>query len=111
MKDLIDREEAIAAVVFGITDAKAFDKETGEVKELFKQGNKELRKAVNRIKEIQSINAFPVVQCKDCKYWPYATNLYSEEKLYYESYRWCFYIGAKGGERFCSEGERRPDAN
>ena len=30
MKDTIDRQEAIDAVVFGITYAKAFDLKTGE---------------------------------------------------------------------------------
>lgn len=50
-----------------------------------------------------------VVRCKDCKYWPYATKLFSEEELYYETYRWCFDIGEKGGEGFCSKGERRDD--
>lgn len=43
------------------------NKETGEVKELFQEGNNELRKAAERV------NALPpaqpkIVRCKDCKH-------------------------------------------
>lgn len=65
---LIDRQKAIDSIAFGITYAKAFNKETGEVKELFAQGNYELRKAVDRIKEMPSVDAVEVVRCKDCKH-------------------------------------------
>ena len=51
---LIDADAAIEAVEFGITYAKAVNKETGEVRELFKQSNEELRKAVERIKALPS---------------------------------------------------------
>ena len=54
MTDLISREEAIAGIEFGITYAKAINKETGEVTELFKQSNDELRKAIERIKQLPS---------------------------------------------------------
>ena len=37
--DLISRQAAIDAVEFGVTYAKAINKSTGEVKELFKEGN------------------------------------------------------------------------
>lgn len=68
MSDLIDKQKAIDAVAFGITYAKAFDKETGEVKvkELFAEGNYELKKAIDRIKELPSVDAVEVVLCKDC---------------------------------------------
>ena len=49
---LIDADAAIEAVEFGITYAKAIDTKTGEVRELFKQSNEELRKAVERIKQL-----------------------------------------------------------
>ena len=52
MKDTIDRQEAIDAVAFGITYAKAFDLKTGEAKNLFEKENKALAKAVERIKEL-----------------------------------------------------------
>ena len=54
MDDLISRQAAIEAVEFGITYAKAFNKESGEVRELFREGNNELRKAVKRIKKLPS---------------------------------------------------------
>ena len=54
MDDLISRRAAIEEVEFGITYAKAFDIETGEVRELFKESNKALQKAVERIKALPS---------------------------------------------------------
>lgn len=62
MKDLIDRQSAIDAVEFGITYAKAINKSTGEVKELFKEGNKALNEAVERLKELPSAQPEP---CED----------------------------------------------
>lgn len=50
--DLISRQAAIEEVEFGITYVKAFDIETGEVRELFKASNEELKKAVERIKAL-----------------------------------------------------------
>lgn len=52
MKDPIERQDAIDAVEFGITYAKAFDVNTGESKELFKEGNDALKKAAERLKEL-----------------------------------------------------------
>ena len=54
MKDMIYRHEAIDAVAFGITYAKAFDLKTGEAKNLFEKENEALAKAVERIKELSS---------------------------------------------------------
>lgn len=53
--DMISRQAAIDTVEFGITYAKAINKSTGEVKELFKQGNKALNEAVERLKELPSV--------------------------------------------------------
>ena len=53
--DTISRQQAIDTVEFGITYAKAINKETVEVRELFKQSNEELRKAVERIKQLPSV--------------------------------------------------------
>lgn len=58
--DLIDKNAAIDAVLLGLTYVKAFDKVTGEVKEPFSQGNYELMKAVDRIKELPSTDAVEV---------------------------------------------------
>ena len=55
MKDTIDRQEAIDAVAFGITYAKAFDLKTGETKNLFEKENEALAKAVERIKELSPV--------------------------------------------------------
>ena len=55
MKDTIDRQEAIDAVAFGITYAKAFDLKTGEAKKLFEKENEALAKAVERIKELSPV--------------------------------------------------------
>ncbi len=51
-KDTVYRQAAIDAVEFGITYAKAFDTKTGEMTELFKGSNEELRKAVKRLREL-----------------------------------------------------------
>lgn len=52
--DTISRQAAIDAVEFGITYAKAIDVNTGDSKELFKEGNDALRKAVERLKDLPS---------------------------------------------------------
>lgn len=50
--DTVSRQQAIEAVEFGITYAKAIDVNTGESKELFKEGNDALKKAVERLKRL-----------------------------------------------------------
>lgn len=60
MKDTIDRQEAIDAVAFGITYAKAFDLKTGEAKNLFEKENEALAKAVERIKELSPVQPEPL---------------------------------------------------
>jgi len=52
--DMISRQAAIDAVKFGITYAKAVDKNTGEVINLFEESNEELKKAAERIKNLPS---------------------------------------------------------
>ena len=63
--DCISRQAAINAIEFGITYAKAINKETGEVKELFRESNDELRKAADRIKQLPSVQP-DIIRCKDC---------------------------------------------
>lgn len=73
-EDTISRQSAIEAVEFGITYAKAINKETGEVVELFRKSNDELRKAVDRIKQLppsltpsRLTDVFPEdCPCDDC---------------------------------------------
>jgi hypothetical protein len=78
--DTISRKAAIEAVEFGITYAKAINKETGEVIALFEESNAELKEAVNRIKQLPPAQpeqleqcpiyggmcAYPSNQCYDC---------------------------------------------
>ena len=80
--DCVDRQKAIDAVKFGITYAKAFNKSTGEVKELFKEGNKALNEAAERLKELPSaqprkgkwIDSGYGVECSLCGEWyPHAS--------------------------------------
>ena len=52
---MIKLEAAINAVEFGITYATLFDRETGEAKHLFEETNKELKKAIERIKRLPTI--------------------------------------------------------
>ena len=52
--DCISRKAAIEAVEFGITYAKAINKETGEVTALFEESNAELQEAADRIKKLPS---------------------------------------------------------
>lgn len=68
MDELISRQDAIDVVEFGITYAKAINKSTGEVKELFKEGNKALNEAVERLKELPSSEP-EIIRCRDCKHW------------------------------------------
>ena len=63
----ISRQAAIEAIEFGITYARVINKETGEVKELFQEGNDELRKAVERVKALPSAKP-EKVKCEKCRY-------------------------------------------
>lgn len=101
MSDLIDRQNAIDVVAFGITYTKVFDKETGKVKvkDLFAEGNYELKNAIDRIKKLPSVDAVEVVRCKDC--------VYSRGFATFA----CPMVGRVNlkDNDFCSRGERRTD--
>ena len=100
MSDMISRQAAIDAVEFGITYAKAINKSTGEVKELFKEGNKALNEAVERLKELPSAEQEPRSPL-------YYGDGYSEGKMVYDSAECpnCGYIYEEGdqvwGEPYC----------
>ena len=68
MDEYIRRGDAIGEVEFGITLASAINIETGERTELFQRENDELRRAVERIKDIKPAAVAHVVRCEDCKY-------------------------------------------
>lgn len=53
--DCISRQQAIEAVEFGITYVRSINTVTGEVKELFQESNDELRKAVERVRQLSPI--------------------------------------------------------
>lgn len=57
--DTISRKAAIDAVEFGITYAKAINKETGEVTVLFEESNAELQEAADRIKKLPPAQSKP----------------------------------------------------
>ena len=96
MSDYIRREDAVNAVEFGITLAKAIDLKTGEWTELFQKENDELREAVERIKDIKPVDVVPVVRCDDCRY--------------YGSRRWCeLHSSVFDDNAFCSYSERREE--
>lgn len=65
--DTISRKAAIDAVEFGITYAKAINKETGEVTALFEESNAELQEAADRIKKLPSALPEHIIHCKDCE--------------------------------------------
>lgn len=65
--DTISRKDAIDAVEFGITYAKAINKETGEVTALFEESNAELQEAADRIKKLPSALPEHIIHCKDCE--------------------------------------------
>lgn len=94
MNDLINRQDAIDAVAFGITYVKVFDQETCEVFEPFKQENEALNNAIDRIKKLSPADAVKVVKCKDCrqKLWTCCTR---------------FVEAFVTDEDYCSKGERR----
>ena len=56
MDDLISRRAAIDEIEWGITCAKVINIETGEIRELFGKSNDELRKAVDRVKALPTID-------------------------------------------------------
>ena len=62
MDDLISRQAAIEAIEFGITYAKAINKETGEVTPMFESENKALEDAVERIRQLPAVDEYDVVE-------------------------------------------------
>lgn len=61
-----------------------------------------LQSIINRL---PTIDAVPVIRCKDCKYYHKAWD--GTEKHYYEDY-WCEWVEPDGND-FCSLAERRSD--
>ena len=72
MAEYIERRAAIDAVAFGITIASAFNKDTGARIDLFVNENAELTKAINRIRDLPSVDVVQVVHA----YWIDTENYY-----------------------------------
>ena len=105
MNDPIERQAAIDAIEFGITYAKAINKETGEVKELFQASNDELRKAADRIKQLPSAQP-EIIHCENCKNWQ--TGWWNRD--WGLGYHWCSCVdGIRRSDWFCADAERRED--
>ena len=104
MDDLISRQAAIDEVQYEIEminhalDSLTLDYNT---REKLHQRKGEAREILNSIETLPSVDAAPVVRCKDCKY--------GEQ----DDYGWiCTNIdggimGDENGNGFCCEGERR----
>lgn len=98
MDEYINKQQAIDEVIFGITYAKRINKETGEVVDLFQEGNAELKKAAERIANLPSADVVDVVRCRDCKYY--------EPNSPYDG--WCHgWSGMTVDDGYCSYGERK----
>lgn len=89
--EYISREDALNEIEFGITYAKAFNKETGQVVELFKESNKELSKAAERVK---ALPAADVVERKKGKW--IKSNIPNEKYVCSECGGACWYYDCKG---------------
>ena len=57
--ELISKRAAIAAIEFDITYAKAINKETGEVTQMFERENKALEDAAERVRRLPTIQPEP----------------------------------------------------
>jgi hypothetical protein len=104
--DTISRKAAIDAVEFGITYAKAINKETGEVTALFEESNAELQEAADRIKQLP-----PTQPAQKKRKWILCNERMPEEhewigtKLFGTTISDEVYVTFENqkGERFCKE--------
>ena len=88
MSDLISREYAIREIQEGISENNGdFETDTAHV--------------IDFLKVLPTVDAVPVIRCKDCKFWEQATEGSGRciESLYITAY----------STDFCSYGERRTD--
>ena len=128
--DLISRQEAIDAVKWGITYARAINTCTGETKELFKVSNYALNEAVERLKELPSAQPevlacgegelsaqSEIIRCKGCKH--QVKEWRTDKRLKDKGYMvcGCEVVGDACGywallgqdDDYCSYAERRTD--
>ena len=83
-----------------------------EIDELFRLYNKTLRpdesnaafEAMSRIKQLQTVDAVPVIRCKDCKYYlpePWGGGILQIDYMCYNG------LGLSKPDDFCSRAERK----
>ena len=59
-----------------------------------------LREALGRV---ESVDAVPVIRCKDCKHYGFTDNRIPEEQVW-----WCyFWDDVRSPDAYCSDGERK----
>ena len=96
MNDLISRQAAIEEIL-GCCPSDPFGSE-------YECGYDDgLRQGVHRLKHLPTIDAVPVVRCKECKYWKLSQ--YNTMGIHI---CWRF-SGVRGEHDFCSRGERKDD--
>ena len=84
-----------------LIDADALKKETGK----WLTNPTDSRLLADVIDNAPTIDAVPVVRCKDCKNYAFADNRVPQERVW-----WCYYWGYEiGADDFCSMGEREDD--
>lgn len=100
MSDLIERQ---AAITIPVTPKEDREYQTYNLDDAYELGWEDLQ---NRIEQLPTVEAVPVVRCKDCKWWKIN---YSWDK---NKRRICVieaYEPLRKAEDFCSRGERRED--
>lgn len=80
---------------------------------------KALEMLIDKINNAPTVDAVPVVRCKDCKYWnAFASSYYQKRgnflgycKLFYIKFPWYQDKFETGSDDFCSKGERKETDN
>ena len=98
MSDLISRQAAIMAVLYGSLGATTIYGRT-------EQGMTAQKETVQAIRMLPSADAVEVVRCKDCKYFDSGTD--EDGKLFFKCLGWVY--GGTSEDDFCSHGERKDD--
>lgn len=76
---------------------------TGVNEKMCKWDMVQLNEIVERIESAPTIDAVPVVLCKDCEHYDFTDNRVPQERVW-----WCYYWGCEiGANDFCSYAERK----
>lgn len=97
----------------GIKELKQSPWYNNDINPSWRQGIKDAVHVVETlcIDEEPTVDAVPVVRCKDCEYGrPYLVQQYADNKIEFMTYLWCGDMCyATNGNGFCSKAERRED--